>query len=85
MKTSQYTIRGIPQSVDAYLRRRARLSGKSLNQVVIEELSEKVSKNEDNLTSQLAWFIGSGLDPETEDALGKEDEQQKALIRQKGY
>lgn len=85
MKTLQYTVRGIPHSVDAYLRRRARLSGKSLNQVIIDELSDKVDKSQSDLAMQLDWFINSGLDSETEDALDKEDKNQKALIRQKGY
>ena len=36
----QYTIRNIPDGVDRVLRRRARQSGKSFNQVVLEALSE---------------------------------------------
>lgn len=36
----QYTIRGIPAEVDKALRRRARASGKSLNETAIEALSE---------------------------------------------
>jgi hypothetical protein len=36
----QYTIRGVPPAVDAALRKRVRVSGKSLNQVVIEALAE---------------------------------------------
>jgi hypothetical protein len=35
----QYTIRGIPPAVDAALRERVRVSGKSLNQVAIEALA----------------------------------------------
>ena len=35
----QYTIRNIPTSLDATLRRRARERGKSLNQVAIEALA----------------------------------------------
>jgi hypothetical protein len=34
----QYTIRGIPREVDRILRHQARQRGKSLNQVVIDEL-----------------------------------------------
>jgi hypothetical protein len=38
----QYTIRGVPPAVDAVLRKRARVTGKSLNQVAIEALAEGV-------------------------------------------
>jgi hypothetical protein len=38
----QYTIRGIPETVDAALRERARAAGKSLNEVAIEALTEGV-------------------------------------------
>ena len=36
----QYTIRGIPATVDSALRRRAREAGKSLNEAVIDALAE---------------------------------------------
>jgi hypothetical protein len=36
----QYTIRGIPPTVDVALRERARAAGKSLNEVAIEALTE---------------------------------------------
>jgi hypothetical protein len=36
----RYTIRGIPHAVDAALRERARVAGKSLNEVAIEALAE---------------------------------------------
>lgn len=39
MSSIQYTIRGVPSKVDARLRRIAGLRGKSLNQVVLEQLS----------------------------------------------
>jgi hypothetical protein len=35
----QYTLRNVPEIVDAVLRRRAREQGKSLNQVAIETLA----------------------------------------------
>ena len=38
----QYTIRGIPPAVDRALRKRARSTGKSLNEAAIEALSEGV-------------------------------------------
>ncbi len=36
----QYTIRGIPPAVDEALRKRARATGKSLNEAAIEALVE---------------------------------------------
>jgi plasmid stability protein len=38
----QYTIRGVPDTLDAALRERARAAGKSLNEVTIETLAEGV-------------------------------------------
>lgn len=36
----QYTIRGIPRSVDRALRERARRENRSLNEVAVEALAE---------------------------------------------
>ena len=41
----QYTIRGIPTDVDAALRERARAEGKSLNEAVIDALTEGAGLN----------------------------------------
>jgi hypothetical protein len=38
--TKQYTIRGVPKEVDRALRQKAKRQKRSLNQVVIEELTE---------------------------------------------
>jgi hypothetical protein len=38
----QYTIRGIPETVDAALRERARATGRSLNEAVIDALADGV-------------------------------------------
>jgi ribosomal protein L18E len=35
-----YTVRGVPKEVDAELRRKAARQKKSLNQVIVEELSQ---------------------------------------------
>jgi hypothetical protein len=79
MSTKQYTIRNVPQPVDRYLRKRAKISGKSLNQVIIDELSEKAGVGKVNLIDSLDWFIGSGIDQATLDALENEDRIQKQL------
>jgi hypothetical protein len=36
----QYTIRGIPAAVDAAIRQRARVGGKSLNEAAVDALTE---------------------------------------------
>lgn len=85
MKTTvpQYTLRNMPESVDRYLRKRAKQTGHSLNQTIIDELSERagVTKNgkPQTLLESLSWFIGSGMDQATLDALAEEDREQKAL------
>jgi plasmid stability protein len=38
----QYTIRGIPEAVDAALRERARATGRSLNEAAIDALADGV-------------------------------------------
>lgn len=42
----QYTIRGIPRSVDRALRERARRENRSLNEVAVEALAEGLGVDE---------------------------------------
>jgi len=77
MKSIQYTVRNIPEPVNRYLRKKSHLSGKSLNQVIIDELSEKVALPSDTTGTALSWFIGSGIDDDTLRALDEEDKAQK--------
>lgn len=42
----QYTIRGIPPAVDKALRKRAKSTGKSLNEAVIDALADGVGVSE---------------------------------------
>ena len=73
MEAMQYTVRGIPASVDERLRATARRSHRSLNAVVVEILdratrphSREAEGNED-----LDWFIGSAprdVEEQQEDA-----------------
>lgn len=79
MKAVQYTIRGVPEQVDRYLRKKSRISGKSLNQVIIDELSERAGRPDQSLRESLTWFIGSGIDDETLKALEEEDKMQKKI------
>jgi hypothetical protein len=78
----QYTVRNIPDPVNRYLRKKAQLSGKSLNQLIIDELSEKVIAPTTTVGSALSWFIGSGIDDETLSALQEEDRIQKEIATQ---
>lgn len=82
MKAIQYTIRNIPTPVDRYLRKRAQISGQSLNQVIIDELSEKAGvAKQGSVADSLEWFIGSGLETDVLDALAEDDRIQKNLVR----
>lgn len=82
MKVKQYTIRNIPEPVDRYLRKRARLSNKSLNQVIIDELSERAGIGKESLIDSLDWFIGSGgIGDDVIAALEEDDKAQKELTR----
>jgi len=82
MPTNQYTIRNIPPAVDSYLRKRARISGQSLNQVVIDELSQKVSLPDEDLVSRLDWFIGDkSIGEDVNCALDDDDKIQKQMTQ----
>ncbi len=82
MKAIQYTIRNIPAPIDRYLRKRASISGKSLNSVIIEELSGNTGINSQDLASSLDWFIGGNYIGESEkSALAEDDIIQKNLTR----
>lgn len=56
MASIQYTIRNIPPEVDNTLKRRARITGKSFNQVVVDELSRNVAKT---THSKFDWLINT--------------------------
>lgn len=84
MKVKQYTIRNIPAPVDRYYRKLAKISGKSLNQVIIDELSERsgfVTKGGPS-AERLSWFIGSNtIDEQAKKFWEEDDKIQKALTR----
>lgn len=82
MKSIQYTIRNIPAPIDRYLRKRAKMSGQSLNHVIIEELSDKAGVRGDNLVDSLDWFIGASvIDNDVIQVLDEDDKTQKELTR----
>lgn len=79
----QYTIRGIPPEIDKALRRRARESGKSLNQTAIDVLREGAGvgstprKRRDLSDLVASWKP----DKELEDALADQDRIDEELWR----
>jgi hypothetical protein len=82
MKTVQYTIRSIPPEIDRLVRKKARLTGKSINQVILDDM-QSIYAPKTALTGALAgldWFVGSGsLDDATLQALEEDDRIQKSL------
>ncbi len=59
----QYTIRNIPPQLDRALRKRAALTGKSLNQIVVEDIAAQnniLPASDTGLLASLSWFVGSG-------------------------
>lgn len=82
--TIQYTIRNVPPVTDRRLRKLAKISGKSLNEVIIEEISAKdmLDKKDASLVDSLDWFFGSNtIDDATIKFLEEEDKTQKELTR----
>jgi DNA polymerase III delta subunit len=66
----QYTLRGIPETVDAALRERARAAGKSLNEVAIEALSEAVGVNTKRIRRNFNHIAGTWKeDPAFDEAI----------------
>lgn len=55
----QYTIRNIPLRIDQLLRKKAKTSGKSFNQVVVETLIEGTGKKQTIVRTDLDFLIGS--------------------------
>jgi hypothetical protein len=67
----QYTIRNVPKRVDEALRRKAKEEGRSLNELVIEAIEQRLKLPEEKkVYHDLDWFIGAGeLEPEVLEAL----------------
>lgn len=62
MNSIQYTIRNIPEPVDAALRSVARKKGISFNSTVVEALEMAVGANgRQARNTNFDWIIGSGL------------------------
>lgn len=71
MKSIQYTIRSVPPKIDQRLRARAKQSGRSLNQVVVETLAKGSGiATKPVVYNDLDWFKG---------ALGKDEGWDEAM------
>lgn len=79
----QYTIRNVPDVLDAALRRSAREQGKSLNEVTIEALARGAGLGENRLRQRdLGEIAGSWRkDPAFERALAEQDKVDPELWR----
>jgi hypothetical protein len=77
----QYTVRGVPKAVDEALRRRARVEGRSLNEVAIEALAEGLGLGaEPVIRRDLSDIAGTWKkDTAVEAALAAQDEVDEAL------
>lgn len=59
MNTTQYTIRAVPKKLDAFLRRQARMRGKSLNQTVLEYIEQATKLDMQEDSDNFDWIIGA--------------------------
>jgi hypothetical protein len=59
MSTIQYTVRGVPPALDAELRREARVTGRTLNALVVETLASAKLPSTGVIHDDLDWFAGS--------------------------
>lgn len=84
MKSIQYTVRSVPPKVDQQLRARAKQSGKSLNEAVIEALAKGTglpnASGQQAKFHDLDWFIGSmSLDKSFDEAMAWLDSAPKEI------
>lgn len=78
----QYTIRGVPPSVDRALRARSRAAGVSLNEATVEVLTEATGAAGTRKRRDLGNIAGTWCsDRATEEALGAQDVIDESLWR----
>lgn len=77
----QYTVRGIPATLDKAMRQRARAKGRSLNEVAIEALAEGIGLHETRIARRdLSDIVGTWKkDAAVEAALAAQDEVDEHL------
>jgi hypothetical protein len=83
MSNIQYTIRNIPPAVDMVVRKRAKQSGKSFNQTVVDLLSlQVIGTTEPKLNSGFDWLFGQNtLDSQFDDAISDMSKVDETLWR----
>ncbi len=70
--TVQYTIRAIPKKLDTFLRRQAKLHGKSLNQTVLDYIEQATKLDLQQADDGFDWIIGANtLDEDSLKAIGE--------------
>ena len=79
----QYTLRDIPPTVDAELRRRAKAEGRSLNTVAIEALTRGAGLGETPVRQRdLGDIAGTWQeDPDFDQAIAEQDQIDERLWR----
>lgn len=79
----QYTIRNVPSSLDAALRRRAQEQGKSLNEVAIEALASGAGVNGERTRKRdLRFMAGTWQeDPAFDEAIAEQDKVDEDMWR----
>ena len=77
----QYTIRGVPPALDEAIRERARIEGKSLNDVAVEALAEGLGFSTGVIEHRdLSDIIGTWKkDAAIESALAEQDQIDESL------
>lgn len=77
----QYTIRKIPPALDQAIRRRARVDGKSLNEVAVEALADGLGfGNEIPVLRDLCDIVGTWKkDSAFDKALAEQDRVERSL------
>lgn len=59
MTTIQYTIRAVPKNLDNFLRRQAKLRGRSLNQTVLDYIGQATKLDLQQMDEDFDWIIGA--------------------------
>ena len=79
----QYTIRNVPASLDAALRRRAQEQGKSLNEIAIEALARGAGVSGERIRKRdLSDIVGTWQnDPAFDEAIAAQDTVDEDLWR----
>jgi hypothetical protein len=85
MPTIQYTVRSVPPRVDRIVRKTSRLTGKSINQIIIDAIENTYLPGPSTLKGALSgldWFVGkSHVDDDVMRALEEDDKIQKSLFQ----